>query len=112
MKQDDNLTNRKAGMRTWVGFAVLALPALLISIDVSVMILALPHIGADLGANGVEQLWIMDIYGFMLSGFLITMGTLGDRIGRHASGIRPSVRHGANSISGIGGHVRKFQPLS
>jgi DHA2 family multidrug resistance protein-like MFS transporter len=82
MKQDENLTNRKAGMRTWVGFAVLALPALLISIDVSVMILALPHIGADLGANGIEQLWIMDIYGFMLSGFLITMGTWGDRIGR------------------------------
>ncbi|WP_346774001.1 MFS transporter [Brevibacillus sp. SYP-B805] len=74
--------NRKAGIRTWIGLAVLALPALLISIDVSVMILALPHIGADLGANGVEQLWIMDIYGFTLSGFLITMGTLGDRIGR------------------------------
>lgn len=74
--------NPKAGMRAWIGFCALALPALLVSIDVSVMILALPHIGADLGANGVEQLWIMDIYGFMLSGFLITMGTWGDRIGR------------------------------
>lgn len=73
---------RKAGVRVWIGFAVLALPALLVAIDVSVMILALPHIGADLGASGIEQLWIMDIYGFMLSGFLITMGTWGDRIGR------------------------------
>jgi hypothetical protein len=52
MKQDEHLTNRKAGMHTWVGFAVLALPALLISIDVSVMILALPHIGADLVVVG------------------------------------------------------------
>nr|WP_246002472.1 MFS transporter [Allorhizocola rhizosphaerae] len=66
----------------WIGLGVLALPTLLISIDVFVMLLALPHVAADLGADGTEQLWIMDIYGFMLSGFLVTMGTLGDRIGR------------------------------
>ncbi|MBD2868868.1 MFS transporter [Paenibacillus arenilitoris] len=72
----------KAGIREWLGLAVLALPALLVSIDISVMILALPHIGADLGADSAQQLWIIDIYGFMLAGFLITMGTLGDRIGR------------------------------
>lgn len=71
-----------AGIREWTGLAVLALPALLVSIDLSVMILALPHIGADLGADSAQQLWIIDIYGFMLAGFLITMGTLGDRIGR------------------------------
>ncbi len=28
------------------------------------------------------MLWIIDIYGFMVAGFLVTMGTLGDRIGR------------------------------
>lgn len=72
----------RAGAKEWTGLAVLALPAMLVSIDVSVMILALPLIGADLGADGAQQLWIMDIYGFMLAGFLITMGTLGDRIGR------------------------------
>ncbi|WP_276356834.1 MFS transporter [Cohnella caldifontis] len=72
----------QAGLREWIGLAVLALPALLVSIDVSVMILALPHIGTGLGADSVQQLWIMDIYGFMLSGCLVTMGSLGDRIGR------------------------------
>lgn len=72
----------KAGLKEWIGLAVLALPALLVSIDLSVMILALPHISADLGADSAQQLWIIDIYGFMLSGFLITMGSLGDRIGR------------------------------
>ncbi|WP_435874828.1 MFS transporter [Nonomuraea dietziae] len=66
----------------WIGLAVLALPTLLISIDVFVLLLALPHLSAELGAGSTEQLWIMDIYGFMLAGFLITMGTLGDRIGR------------------------------
>ena len=72
----------KAGVREWTGLAVLALPSLLVSIDVSVMILALPHIGEALHADSAQQLWIMDIYGFMLAGFTVTMGTLGDRIGR------------------------------
>lgn len=72
----------RAGLREWIGLAVLILPTLLVSIDVSVMLLALPHITAALGAGSIQSLWIMDIYGFMLAGFMITMGTLGDRIGR------------------------------
>lgn len=72
----------KAGRREWLGLAVLALPTLLLSLDMSVLYLALPYLSADLGAGSTQQLWIMDIYGFMIAGFLITMGTLGDRIGR------------------------------
>jgi DHA2 family multidrug resistance protein-like MFS transporter len=72
----------KASMREWIGLAVLALPTLLVSIDVSVIILALPHIGGALGADSAQMLWIMDIYSFVLAGFMVTMGTLGDRIGR------------------------------
>ncbi|WP_134686733.1 MFS transporter [Brevibacillus migulae] len=72
----------RAGLKEWIGLVVLSLPAILVSLDLSVMILALPHISVGLGADSTEQLWIMDIYGFMLSGFLITMGTLGDRLGR------------------------------
>jgi DHA2 family multidrug resistance protein-like MFS transporter len=72
----------KAGRREWLGLAVLALPTLLLSLDVSVLYLALPHISMDLGANSIQQLWILDMYGFVLAGFLVTMGTLGDRIGR------------------------------
>ncbi len=68
--------------RDWLALAVLALPTLLVSIDVSVMLLALPHIADGLGATSTQQLWIMDMYGFMLAGFMITMGNLGDRIGR------------------------------
>ncbi len=72
----------RAGAREWIGLAVLALPTLLISIDVSVILLTLPHISVSLDADSAQMLWIMDIYGFMLAGFMITMGTLGDRIGR------------------------------
>jgi MFS transporter, DHA2 family, multidrug resistance protein len=71
-----------AGIREWIGLAVLALPTLLVSIDVSVIILALPHIGVSLDASSTELLWIMDVYGFLLAGFMVTMGTVGDRIGR------------------------------
>ncbi len=75
-------TTHRAGRREWIGLAVLALPALLLSLDISVLLLALAQLSEDLGAGNIEQLWITDIYGFMIAGFLVTMGTLGDRIGR------------------------------
>src|SRR6266699_3951247 len=71
-----------AGRREWIALAVIALPCLLYSMDLSVLYLALPSLTADLKPSSGELLWITDIYGFMLAGFLITMGTLGDRIGR------------------------------
>ncbi|MEO9238703.1 MAG: MFS transporter, partial [Jatrophihabitantaceae bacterium] len=72
----------RAGRREWIGLAVLTLPTLLVSVDVFVMTLALPTLSANIGAGSTEQLWILDMYAFMLSGFLITMGTVGDLIGR------------------------------
>ena len=75
-------TPQKAGRREWIGLAVLALPTILVALDMSVLYLALPHIGVSLGASDIQQLWITDIYGFVLAGLLVTMGTLGDRIGR------------------------------
>jgi DHA2 family multidrug resistance protein-like MFS transporter len=83
----------------WLGLAVLALPALLVSIDGFVLLLALPRIGADLHASSTEQLWILDVYGFLLSGFLITMGTLGDRIGRRRLLLLGAAAFGAASIA-------------
>lgn len=71
-----------AGPREWIGLAVLAFPALLLSMDVTVLYMALPTLGADLHADSTQSLWIADMYPFMLAGFLVTMGTLGDRIGR------------------------------
>ncbi len=72
----------RAGPREWLGLAVLTLTTLLLALDASVLFLALPHLGADLHPSSTQLLWIMDIYGLMLAGFLVTMGTLGDRIGR------------------------------
>lgn len=75
-------TRPRAGRREWIGLAVLALPCLLYAMDMTVLNLAVPHISAALRPTSAELLWIVDIYGFMIAGSLITMGTLGDRIGR------------------------------
>ncbi|MBG0566506.1 MFS transporter [Actinoplanes aureus] len=72
----------KATVREWLGLAVLCLPTMLAAVDVNITFLALPHLSADLGASSTQQLWISDVYGFLIAGFLITAGNLGDRIGR------------------------------
>ena len=88
----------KAGRREWVGLAVLAFPTLLVSFDVFVLLLALPHLAKGLGADSNQQLWVMDIYGFMLAGFLLTMGNLGDRIGRRKLLMIGAATFGAASV--------------
>ncbi|MGW7451888.1 MFS transporter [Streptomyces sp. NPDC054787] len=71
-----------AGRREWTAFTVLLLPLLLVSMDVSVLYFAIPAITDELQPSATQQLWIFDSYAFALSGLLITMGSLGDRIGR------------------------------
>src|SRR2546428_12287908 len=72
----------KAARREWIGLAVIALPCLLYSMDLTVLHLAVPRLTEALAPSSVQLLWIIDIYGFLLAGSLVTMGTLGDRIGR------------------------------
>ena len=72
----------KATQREWIGLAVLALAALAYVMDLTVLHLAVPKLSADLQPSSSQLLWIIDIYGFFVAGALITMGTLGDRIGR------------------------------
>ena len=72
----------KAGRREWVGLAVLALACVVYAMDLTVLYLAIPQLSEDLQPTSAQLLWIADIYGFMVAGLLITMGTLGDRIGR------------------------------
>ncbi len=72
----------RAGKKEWTALAVLMLPLLLVSMDVSVLYFAVPFISQDLEPTATQQLWILDIYGFVLAGLLLTMGSLGDRIGR------------------------------
>lgn len=75
-------TERRAGTREWAGLALLALPTILLGLDLTLLHLALPALAVDLRPTSAQALWIVDAYGFMIAGFLVTMGTLGDRIGR------------------------------
>jgi DHA2 family multidrug resistance protein-like MFS transporter len=79
---DNDVASSKATRREWIGLAVIALPCVLYAMDLTVLNLAVPHLSADLKPTSAQLLWILDIYGFLVAGSLITMGTLGDRIGR------------------------------
>ncbi|MEV6769512.1 MFS transporter [Nocardia sp. NPDC051030] len=70
------------GRREWLGLAVLALACLVYSMDLTVLHLAVPEISAVLRPTSSQLLWIIDVYGFLVAGLLLTMGTIGDRIGR------------------------------
>ena len=88
----------KAGRREWIGLAVIALPCLLYAMDLTVLNLAIPAITADLEPTATQMLWIVDIYGFLVAGSLITMGTLGDRIGRRKLLMAGAAAFGAASV--------------
>src|SRR5512140_2260494 len=87
-----------ATRREWIGLCVLALPCVLYSMDLTVLNLAVPSLTAQLRPGGVQLLWILDIYGFVLAGSLIPMGTLGDRIGRRRLLLAGALAFGLASI--------------
>ncbi|MER5460516.1 MFS transporter [Streptomyces sp. NPDC002668] len=88
----------RATRREWLGLAVLALPTMLIAMDLTVLHLALPTLTAELRPGNTELLWIVDIYGFLIAGFLIPMGAIGDRIGRRRLLLIGAVAFGAASV--------------
>lgn len=92
------VSRSKAERRDWIGLAVLALPCVLYSMDLTVLHLAVPQIAADLKPGSAALLWIVDIYGFMIAGALITMGTLGDRVGRRRLLLIGAAAFGATSL--------------
>src|SRR5690349_21502191 len=72
----------KAGMKEWCGLVVIVLVTLLVAVDVSVLGFAIAPLSEDLSPSATQLLWIMDIYSFVLAGTLVTVGWLGDRVGR------------------------------
>ncbi|WP_035282090.1 MFS transporter [Brevibacterium album] len=77
----DTTTPLRATRREWAGLALLVLPMLTLSTDLTVLFLALPTLSAALDPSASQALWIVHVYGFLIAGFLVTMGRLGDRIG-------------------------------
>jgi len=90
--------NPVATRREWIGLGVIAFPCLLYAMDLSVLNLAVPALSQDLRPSASQLLWIIDIYGFLVAGSLITMGTLGDRIGRRKLLLIGAAAFGATSV--------------
>ncbi|GAB3120937.1 MFS transporter [Glaciibacter psychrotolerans] len=88
----------RAGRRGWWALAVLMLPVLLISIDNTVLNLALPAISEALKPSGTELLWMIDIYPLVLAALLVSMGSLGDRVGRRTLLLVGSAGFGVVSV--------------
>lgn len=71
-----------SGKSRWLALAVLDLALLAITIDNTIMNVALPTLAREFKATGSELQWIVDAYVLFWAGLLLTAGTLGDRIGR------------------------------
>ncbi|MFF5717339.1 MFS transporter [Streptomyces buecherae] len=82
----------------WLALAVLVLAVLLVAVDATVLGLATPFLSEDLRPSGTQLLWIGDVYSFVIAGLLVSMGSLGDRIGRKKLLLIGSVAFGAISV--------------
>lgn len=113
----------------WLGLAVLTLPVVVLSMDVTILHIAIPTITHELTPSASQTLWILDAYGFLLAGLLIVMGNIGDRIGRRrllmigavvfgaASALAafaptPEVLIAARALMGVGGATLMPSTLS
>ncbi len=68
--------------RRWACLAVLSASLLVVTMDLTILNVALPELAADLRPSATEQLWIVDAYSLVLAGLLIPMSALADRWGR------------------------------
>ncbi|KUJ66647.1 MFS transporter [Streptomyces albus subsp. albus] len=82
----------------WLALAVLVLAVLLVAVDATVLGLATPYLSEDLRPSSTQLLWIGDVYSFVIAGLLVSMGSLGDRIGRKRMLLWGSVAFGAVSV--------------
>ncbi|MFF7951103.1 MFS transporter [Streptomyces griseorubiginosus] len=82
----------------WLALSVLVLAVLLVAVDATVLGLATPYISEDLEPTGTQLLWIGDVYSFVIAGLLVSMGSLGDRIGRKRILLLGATAFGAMSV--------------
>ncbi|OLT13903.1 MFS transporter [Actinomadura sp. CNU-125] len=89
----------KTGAKQWWGLAVLVIPSTLLFMMLTILFLAAPNMAADLNPTSAQLLWILDIYGFVMAGFLVAMGVLGDRIGKRLLMVIGAVLFGLVSVA-------------
>ncbi|WP_327298610.1 MULTISPECIES: MFS transporter [unclassified Streptomyces] len=93
-----NDSGATSGPGRWLALGVLVLAVLLVAVDATVLGLATPFLSEDLKPSGTQLLWIGDIYSFVIAGLLVSMGSLGDRIGRKKLLLSGAVAFGGVSV--------------
>ncbi|MFH8837078.1 MFS transporter [Streptomyces sp. NPDC017868] len=92
-------TSSGSDVRAWLGLLVVLGPVLLVSMDGSILFLAMPGIGRALAPGADQALWILDVYGFAVGSLLIAFGNIGDRYGRRRLLMTGAVLFGAGSAA-------------
>ncbi|MFD3452127.1 MFS transporter [Streptomyces sp. NPDC058691] len=82
----------------WLALGVLTLALLLVAVDATVLGLAIPFLTEDLRPTSTQLLWIGDVYSFVIAGLLVSMGSLGDRVGRKRLLLTGTAAFGALSV--------------
>src|SRR6516165_3423658 len=90
--------------RRWGTLGVLCLSLLLIVVDASIVNVALPTLVRQLHASTSSLQWVTDAYTLAMAGLLLSLGSLGDRIGRHRTLAGGLVVFGVGSaLAGLSG---------
>lgn len=89
----------KADSKAWFGFCTILALVLLVSMDGTILYLAMPKITAALEPSADQALWILDIYGFVVGSLLVAFGNLGDHYGRLRLIIIGVIIFGVGSVS-------------
>jgi len=80
---NDLVAEKSAGQRRqWAVLAVLCLSLFMVVLDVTIVNVAIPTLGRDLGAGTTDLQWIVDAYTLVFAALLLAMGHVGDRWGR------------------------------
>ncbi|MYS49634.1 MFS transporter, partial [Streptomyces sp. SID6013] len=96
----------------WLALSVLVLAVLLVAVDATVLGLATPYISEDLAPSGTQLLWIGDVYSFVIAGLLVSMGSLGDRVGRKRILLVGATAFGAISVLNAYAHTPEVMILA
>ena len=68
--------------RKWWTLVLISIATFMLLLDITVVNVALPDIQRDLDASLSSLQWVVDAYSLTLAAFLLTAGSLGDRLGR------------------------------
>lgn len=96
------MTEQQAYEKRWWMLGVMILSIMVVSLDNTILNVALPTIERTLHASQSQQEWIIDSYILVFAGLLLAAGVLGDRIGRR------KVLLGGMAIFGLGSLASAF----